>query len=245
MVALGPGGEGALEHLPGLFAEFVVDVAKATVVELLADEACVLPGPVEENASKRQLGDPQRVLAPHALFELIAGPVLRHRPRQRFLVGAGADVLGYRGQLGEQALLKARVQLDMGVQRLRLVLGVLGEQAGEAAKLLDQEIDVDAQLVAFTALLPWSRFTDCLDLRNEIDSLVGEQGKEALECLEIGARLHFAVRETPERQQREGERRIVTLGRPPVDAELAQVEENAEVEVTLIYIGANLSLVVG
>ena len=82
-----------------------------------------------------------------------------------------------------------------------------------------------------------------LDLLGEPHLPAGEGAKDACERRGVRIRERLAARDLPERQEREGEVRVVPGGVPPVDAHVAKVEEHPEVERPLRDVRPDLLLV--
>ena len=136
------------------------------------------------------------------------------------------------------------VEVDVGEQAIMLRRGVLGKLPRQRSQLADEELEVDLELLAGArSLPPGLGLRDPRDLLGEPHPAVAEQLAKAHEAVDLVEVHGLAVGHPPQALHVERQARIVARGAAPVDPQLAQVEQHAVIEVALIDVGADLTLV--
>ena len=170
----------------------------------------------------------------------MAGPV--HAPREVPDLRAGGQVERGELELAHERPLANRAESELPQERVLLRGGVLGELARQVAQAVDEEVEIDLHaLAARRSLEPRPRRADALDLLGERQPPMAEALPQAHQPLHLGGVDHrLAAGGLPEREQPDGQ---VGLVPPRSAADLPQVEEEAEVELPLVDVAADLALV--
>lgn len=190
------------------------------------------------------MGDAHQVLRPSAARHTVRYAIAGGRFRQRGFVDPRFDLAGQRLELEAQTAIVIGVEVDVGQQQLVLGRRIFGQQPRKLAQLADEKLGIDLKVLArVRALAPRLSVSDPVDLLPQSHRPVAEQPTEPREPPGLVDIERLAACDLPQAHDVERQRRIVAGSATTVNPQLTEVEQHAEVEMALIDVGPDLTLV--